>query len=86
MERKKLVDLAYKVLKERVSYWKQRQDLDHVKYDLKKEGDSLYMFPKDKDGETFYWGEEVYEVCKGLGLSYYISTRRDSWKVYARIY
>ena len=84
MERKKLVDLAYKVLKERIGYWK--QDNECIKYDLKREDDSLYLFPKDKDEETFYWGEEVYEVCKGLGLSYYIGTRDDRWKVYAIIY
>ena len=85
MERKKLIGLAYKVLKEKVSYWK--QDNTCVKYDLKMEDDSLYLFPKDKEENTFYWGDNVYEVCKGLGLSYVISSGREKYgKVCARIF
>lgn len=84
MEKKEKLNIAVRLLKERIHYYK--NGVDSVKFDVKKLEDSVYVFPRDKEEDAFFWLEEVYEVAAALGLSYYIHTNGRYHKIEARIY
>ncbi len=84
MEKKEKLNIAVRLFKDRIHYYKNH--CSSVAYDVKKEDDSVFLFPKDKNGEAFYWIEDVYEVASALGLMYYISTNGRHHNIEARIY